>query len=1036
MNISHSSKRHPTRHGNTWGRRIRLLTIVAEACAAAAIALFAFGGTSAIGRLFHTSEAFAAGAPPLANFQGENTFTAPTDLTQPVTQRVYLKRETNCHLTSTTINSASPNKVVSTIPNYEDVLHAEALLNSKADVFPDGCPSDFPGASGQYGGAVERTAAGNYVVAILNNANGATSGVNVFVSNGSTDVKSTTNYPTAGTGSIPLYLSIADLGNGNGDIVVLDYTNSGSVVSVLVGNGDGTFKKAVKYPLSISAENLSIADVNGDGHLDVVAAGDGVQVLQGNGDGTLTTEPANGALAGIQGASLVIARFNTNNDNNLDLAFGGRILLGDGHGNFTAAAGLRFPSNGILATADFNDDGKADLALTDLTTSVTSIYLGNGDGTFTLQSSYAGIFGTIEQGAVDLDGDGNPDLVTGMVSPDLYGPDINTGGIGYYLMSQGTGAFAGVPAYVAPSGDNWAAGFAIGDFTGDKIPDVLMNGITPSDGSSFLQVLTGDGKGAFTLGPKTTIPSAGLLAAGLADPDSGNLAAFIASTNLDGTSGTLAVAFGNGDGTFQTPSQYSFNSTAKVLTLGNFNATGRGPNNIDAVVAGPGGVYLLSNDGTGHYGAAQAIAAPSNPTAIAAADVNKDGFTDLIVSDSRSPEANPVVPGSVKVYLGKGDGTFKAAMPISGVGTSPGPLAVGNVSGDGNQDLILGTTNPKTFTTSLLLFKGNGNGTFKAPSTLIPSDFGLTGIGIGDFNADGNPDLLITACCGATPSEVLLGAGNGTFPRTQLLPVGVSQSSLMVADLNGDNRPDAVLQSADFGVSAIMEVLVNGALPVSLPNPVLTRKETTVAFGKVFATGSSAVNVVTLTNNSKVAAVVGQATVPVSVSIRKDTCSNKTIKVTASCNVNLVYSPAVPGPLSGSLAVPYGRSSAQETLSATVTLFGNGKAATLTAPALVKFAATKPGTTKNATVTIQNETTVALTMGTLVLNGNGSFLTLLDNCSGKILKAKASCTDKLQFAPPMATKKGTMLTGSLSAPFTYGANIGTPKAIGLAGTAN
>jgi hypothetical protein len=1007
------------------------------------VVLAVSGGISAKGRLVPGSQAFAASALPQVNFFGANTYTAPTNLNTPLTQRVYLKRETNCHLTSTTINSASPNKVVATVQNFEDVLHKAAQLDSTADVFPGGCPQYFPGESGQFGGAVGRTANGDYFVAIINEGN--TGGVNVFVSNGSTSSKPVVNYPTGGTGASPFVLGIADLGNGEGDIVVLSFTNSGAVVSVLLGKGDGTFQQSVDYPLTISLGNMAIADVNNDGVPDVVAVGNGaVQVLIGKGDGTFSIQTA--IPSAINAGGVVIAKFNTKNDTHMDLATSdGHILLGDGHGNFTAMAGTQFPTgNGSissLATADFNNDGKADLAITNPDTNVTSIFLGNGDGTFTPGSNYAAIYGAFETGTADLDGDGNPDIITAMVSPDLYGPDIDTLGFGYYLMGRGDGTFAGVPAYVAPTGDNWKPGLAAGDFNGNKTPDLLINGIQTSDLSSFLQVLTGDGHGAFTPGPKSPIPATGLLAAGLADPGSSDLAAFIASSSSS-TSGNLLVAFGNGDGTFKTPDQYPFASAATVLALGNFNAKTNGANNVDVVVGGvsshdglgnptTGALFLFSNDGHGNYSSAK-IATPLNPVSIAAVDVNKDGFTDLVVSDNGSPFSTPAVPGSVMVYLGKGDGTFEAPKPLSGIGTSPGPLAVDEVSGDGNKDVVVSSTNLTTFNTSILLAKGNGDGTFKTPTSL-GDDFGVTGIGIGDFNGDGHPDLLVTACCGATQSEVLLGKGDGTFPQTQVLPVANSESAVLVGDLNGDNHADAIVEYGDPVTSATLEVLLNGLSPVVLPNPVLTPKATTVAFGDVFATGASAAKTATLTNKSTVAAVVGQATVPEGVIVKKDTCSNKTIKAKASCSVSMVYSPAIPGALSGSLAVPYGASSATETLSAEVTLTGTGEAVTLTPPVLEKFAVTKAGTLKTATVTIKNKTTVPVTMGTLALSGDSSFTTILDKCSTKIVKAKASCTDKLQFAPPLGTASGTILTGTLTAPFTYGANIGSPAAIPIEG---
>src|SRR5579871_1485761 len=112
-----------------------IITLAARVFVFALVISFVIGGISAKDRSLRGSEAFAASALPSVTLHGENTYTAPTNLNTPLTQRVYLKRETNCHLTSTTINSASPNKVVATTPNFEDVLHNFAQLSSTPDVF-------------------------------------------------------------------------------------------------------------------------------------------------------------------------------------------------------------------------------------------------------------------------------------------------------------------------------------------------------------------------------------------------------------------------------------------------------------------------------------------------------------------------------------------------------------------------------------------------------------------------------------------------------------------------------------------------------------------------------------------------------------------------------------------------------------------------------------------------------------------------------------------------------------------------------------
>jgi hypothetical protein len=118
-----------------------IIMLAARVFVFALVILFVTGGISAKGRSLRGSEAFAASALPSVTLQGETTYTSSTNLNTPLTQRVYLKRETNCHLTSTTINSASPNKVVSSVQNFELTLHNTAQLDSTPDVFTGGARS-------------------------------------------------------------------------------------------------------------------------------------------------------------------------------------------------------------------------------------------------------------------------------------------------------------------------------------------------------------------------------------------------------------------------------------------------------------------------------------------------------------------------------------------------------------------------------------------------------------------------------------------------------------------------------------------------------------------------------------------------------------------------------------------------------------------------------------------------------------------------------------------------------------------------------
>jgi hypothetical protein len=200
-----------------------------------------------------------------------------------------------------------------------------------------------------------------------------------------------------------------------------NFSGQGNTVSILMGNGDGTFQPPVAYAVYFQPGSVAVADFDRDGFLDVVAAnyaGDlgSVSVLLGNGDGTF--QPAIDSPAGYSPDEIVVADFNR--DRHPDVAVENNkindpalsILLGRGDGTFAAPVeyGLEGWPEG-MAVEDFNRDGYIDLAVGQR--AWVSVFLGNGDGTLQpgvkqhvppLQLSVA---------ASDLNSDGHPDLVAG-----------------------------------------------------------------------------------------------------------------------------------------------------------------------------------------------------------------------------------------------------------------------------------------------------------------------------------------------------------------------------------------------------------------------------------------------------------------------------------------------------------------------------------------------------------------------------------------------------------------------------------------------
>ena len=301
---------------------------------------------------------------------------------------------------------------------------------------------------------------GHQDLVVANQADGT---ISILLGNGDGSFRPKTDFAV---GTSPSAVAVADF-NGDGLLDVAVANSSDNDVAILLGKGDGTFQAPVTYPTGNMPVAIATGDFNGDGHTDlaVVNQTDGtVSILLGNGDGTFGAKKD--FPVGATPVAITTADFNADGRTDLAVANHGdntiSILLGNGDGTFASAIDYVTGNapNGIAA-ADFNRDGRPDLAVTNGTDNTVSIFLGNGDGTFSTRTDFAAGSGPRGIVAADFNGDAVPDLVI----VDESGDQVTV------LIGNGNGTFT-VPVNL-PTG-NGPVAVAAADFNGDGLLDIAV----------------------------------------------------------------------------------------------------------------------------------------------------------------------------------------------------------------------------------------------------------------------------------------------------------------------------------------------------------------------------------------------------------------------------------------------------------------------------------------------------------------------------------------------------------------------------------
>ncbi len=539
--------------------------------------------------------------------------------------------------------------------------------------------------------------------------------------------------------------------NGDGKLDLVVSNSDGGSISVLLGNGDGTFQVAASYGAGSSPISIAVGDFNGDGKVDLAVANYGTNyasVLLGNGDGTFKGAVSYGA--GSYPVSVAVGDFN--GDGKPDLVVANQdsndvsVLLGNGDGTFQASVNYRAGSLlDSVVVGDFNGDGRLDLAVANYGSNNVSVLLGNGDGTFQAPVNYRAGLGPDSVTTGDFNGDGKLDL---LVANNCGSSGSCVNGSISVLLGNGDGTFRTAVNYGVGTNPGSMAG---GDFNGDRKLDVAV--------ANF-------------------------------------------------SAGKVSMLLGNGDGTFQTVLNFGAGFEPSSIAVGDFNGDGR----LDLAVAitGTDAVSILlqapgaSLSSTNLKFANQLIGTSSTPqtltltnASVSPLSINSITVTGTDASDfSQTDTCGSSLPAGASCKIST---TFK---PIQIGPRSASVEITDNEFGSPQLVALSGTgvtSGPNaTLSRTSLTFRTQLVGTTSPAQSVTVTNYGKMALSIISIVTSGDFDQTHT--CGSSLAPGATCTISVTFKPTQR---GPRTGTLSIADNAPGNRQAVTLN----GTSTVVELV-------------------------------------------------------------------------------------------------------------------------------------------------------------------------------------------------------------------------------------